>query len=47
VLRAARRAARRRRAALRYRNHHGQEVVGTFEFDANAKVIRAAVHYSA
>lgn len=33
--------------ALRYRNHRGQEVVETFEFDAENKVIRAAAHYSA
>jgi hypothetical protein len=32
--------------ALRYRNHRGQEVVETFEFDAAGKVIRAASHYS-
>lgn len=33
--------------ALRYRNHRGQEVVETFEFDEENKVIRAAAHYSA
>jgi len=32
--------------ALRYRNHHGQTAVETFEFDKDRKVVRAAAYYS-